>query len=106
MADRGSWRPPRSCEDYRDEWKLCKSLRNLFHSYYTHGEAPACQQWKNDFSACRDWEKSRSLEAKTALRQSETARQVEKQKHPPVWTLRKRPPTDWYLPLDTQKPQQ
>ncbi|XP_053556493.1 UPF0545 protein C22orf39 homolog [Bombina bombina] len=106
MADEDTWRPPRVCDDYWYEWKHCKSLQNLFHNYYTHGTAPACQQWKADYTACREWEKTRSTEAKDAMRQSEKSRQVEKQKYSPVWTLRKNPPPDWYLPLDSGKPRQ
>ncbi|XP_073531316.1 synaptic plasticity regulator PANTS [Phyllobates terribilis] len=104
MAD--TWRPPRSCEDYWDEWIYCKSLKNRFHYYYTHGGKPACQQWKADYTACREWEKKRSPAAKEALIQSEMTREKERQNNTPVWTMRKRPPVDWHLPLDRDKPQQ
>ncbi|KAM4707198.1 synaptic plasticity regulator PANTS [Discoglossus pictus] len=106
MAVEGTWRPPRSCDDYWSEWKLCKSLRNLFHNYYTYGTAPACQQWKEDHTSCREWERSRSPQAKEALQQSENIRLNERQNNTPVWSLRKKPPPDWYLPLDTGKPRQ
>uniref|UniRef100_A0A8B9Z7R1 Uncharacterized protein n=1 Tax=Buteo japonicus TaxID=224669 RepID=A0A8B9Z7R1_9AVES len=38
-----------------------------------------------------------------ALCKSERARVMEKQKYAPVWTLRKSPPPEWYLPLDQDK---
>ncbi|XP_044848048.1 UPF0545 protein C22orf39 homolog [Mauremys mutica] len=57
MADRGMWRPPRTCEDYWSEWKHSKGIRNLFHNYYTYGEAPSCEQWKIDYGNCRKWGK-------------------------------------------------
>ncbi|XP_018412466.1 PREDICTED: UPF0545 protein C22orf39 homolog [Nanorana parkeri] len=94
------WRPPRDCNDYWDEWKHCKSLRHYFHYYYTHGEKPTCQQWKADYAACKEWERTNSQEAKEALLQSEKARLKEKQNRNPVWTMRKHPPADWHLPLD------
>ncbi|XP_030073290.1 synaptic plasticity regulator PANTS isoform X1 [Microcaecilia unicolor] len=102
----GEGEPPRACEDYWHEWKHCRSLKNLFHHYYTYGEAPSCQQWKADYSMCREWEKTRSTEAKDALRQSEKNRLLEKQKHVSVWNIRKSPPKDWYLPLDQGKPKE
>ncbi|XP_068963390.1 synaptic plasticity regulator PANTS isoform X2 [Petaurus breviceps papuanus] len=98
-AEENFWRPPRSCEDYWAEWKHCRTLRNLLHHYYTYGETPACAQWKRDYRHCRQWEESGSAEAKRCLWESEQARILAKQKHPPVWTLRQRPPTDWHLPL-------
>ncbi|XP_073415199.1 synaptic plasticity regulator PANTS isoform X2 [Dendrobates tinctorius] len=104
MAD--TWRPPRDCEHYWEEWTYCKSLKNRFHHYYTHGGTPACQQWRADYTACREWEKKRSPAAKEALVQSEMARQKERLKNNPVWTMRKRPPVDWHLPLERDKPQQ
>uniref|UniRef100_A0A8C4W6X6 Uncharacterized protein n=1 Tax=Gopherus evgoodei TaxID=1825980 RepID=A0A8C4W6X6_9SAUR len=57
MTDRGMWRPPQTCEDYWSEWKHSKGIRNLFHKYYTYGEAPFCEQWKIDYGNCRKWEK-------------------------------------------------
>uniref|UniRef100_A0A674JT12 Uncharacterized protein n=1 Tax=Terrapene triunguis TaxID=2587831 RepID=A0A674JT12_9SAUR len=57
MADRGMWRPPRTREDYWSEWKHSKGIRNLFHNYYTYGEAPSCEQWKIDDGNCRKWDK-------------------------------------------------
>ncbi|XP_053326993.1 UPF0545 protein C22orf39 homolog [Spea bombifrons] len=106
MAARDTWRPPRDCRDYWAEWKHCISLRNRFHHYYTHGTAPVCQQWKLDYKNCKDWEANMSKEAKEALRQSEKSRLEERLNHSPVWTLRRKPPPDWYLPLDTDKPKQ
>ncbi|XP_063820844.1 synaptic plasticity regulator PANTS [Pseudophryne corroboree] len=102
MAD--TWRPPRDCNDYWDEWKTCKSLRNRFHYYYTHGGAPSCQQWKADYKTCKEWEKNRSQAAMEALVESENERQREKLKHNPVWTKRKHPPQDWHLPLNRDNP--
>ncbi|XP_058512905.1 UPF0545 protein C22orf39 homolog isoform X4 [Ochotona princeps] len=59
----GGWQPPRSCEAYRAEWKLCRSARHFLHHYYVHGERPTCEQWRRDLARCRDWEKHGSLEA-------------------------------------------
>lgn len=56
--------PPRVCDDYRSEFRHCKSFLNRFHHYYTYGTVPACQQWKEDFNNCREWENHRSTEAK------------------------------------------
>uniref|UniRef100_A0A8D0BSD3 Synaptic plasticity regulator PANTS n=1 Tax=Salvator merianae TaxID=96440 RepID=A0A8D0BSD3_SALMN len=95
--------PPRSCDDYWFEWKHCKSIRNLFHHYYVYGERPTCQQWKTDYKNCQEWEKSKSALAKDSLCESERKRVMEKQKHEPVWKLRKSPPVDWHLPLDENK---
>ncbi|XP_017671058.1 UPF0545 protein C22orf39 homolog isoform X2 [Myiozetetes cayanensis] len=105
MADAGgSWRPPRPCEDYWGEWKHCRGLRHAFHHYYAHGELPACGRWREDYEACRAWERHRAAAAQEALCKSERARVMESQKYAPVWTLRKSPPPDWYLPLDQDKP--
>ncbi|XP_019394606.1 PREDICTED: UPF0545 protein C22orf39 homolog isoform X2 [Crocodylus porosus] len=104
MADSDAWRPPRACDDYWSEWKHCKGIQNLVHHYYTFGEAPSCAQWKTDYKNCREWEKSKSTQAKESLCKSERARILEKQKHAPVWMLRKGPPADWYLPLNEDKP--
>ncbi|XP_063313108.1 synaptic plasticity regulator PANTS [Pelobates fuscus] len=103
MADRDTWRTPRDCSDYWIEWKHCRSLSNRFHNYYTHGIAPECQHWKIDYKSCKDWEATANNEAKEALRQSENSRLNEKQSYLPVWRLRKKPPADWYLPLDRDK---
>uniref|UniRef100_A0A8C8BEK6 Synaptic plasticity regulator PANTS n=1 Tax=Otus sunia TaxID=257818 RepID=A0A8C8BEK6_9STRI len=96
--------PPRPCEDYRWEWKHCRGLRHAFHHYYAHGELPACDRWRDDYEACRAWERGRAAAAQEALCKSERARVMEKQKYPPVWTFRKSPPPDWYIPLDQDKP--
>ncbi|XP_016288008.2 UPF0545 protein C22orf39 homolog isoform X2 [Monodelphis domestica] len=71
MADDGSWRPPRSCEDYWAEWKHCRTIRNFLHHYYTYGESPACDQWKRDYKNCQQWEESRSPDAKTGRQPQE-----------------------------------
>uniref|UniRef100_A0ABI7ZZU7 Synaptic plasticity regulator PANTS n=1 Tax=Felis catus TaxID=9685 RepID=A0ABI7ZZU7_FELCA len=63
MADGGAWRPPRPCETYSAEWKLCRSARHFLHHYYVHGERPACEQWRRDLANCREWEERRSAEA-------------------------------------------
>ncbi|XP_058707681.1 UPF0545 protein C22orf39 homolog isoform X2 [Poecile atricapillus] len=91
----GSWRPPRSCEDYWGEWKHCRGLRHAFHHYYAHGELPDCGRWREDYEACRAWERNRAAAAQEALCKSERARVMEKQKYAPVWKLRKSPPPDW-----------
>lgn len=52
--------PPRSCEDYWGEWKHCRGLRHAFHHYYAHGELPECGRWREDYEACRAWERDRS----------------------------------------------
>ncbi|KAM9526815.1 synaptic plasticity regulator PANTS [Guaruba guarouba] len=96
--------PPRPCEDYWWEWKHCRGLRHAFHHYYAHGELPTCGRWREDYEACRAWEKGRAAAAQEALCKSERARVMENQKYAPVWTLRKNPPPDWYLPLDQDKP--
>ncbi|NXH28511.1 CV039 protein, partial [Myiagra hebetior] len=95
--------PPRSCEDYWGEWKHCRGLRHAFHHYYAHGELPECGRWREDYEACRAWERHRAAAAQEALCKSERARVMEKQKYAPVWKLRKSPPPDWYLPLDHDK---
>lgn len=59
---------PRSCDDYWSEFKHCKSLWNRFHHYYTYGTSPSCQQWKEDYRNCKEWEKRRSAEAKVQFR--------------------------------------
>ncbi|PNI90379.1 C22orf39 isoform 1 [Pan troglodytes] len=66
MADGSSWQPPRPCEAYRAEWKLCRSARHFLHHYYVHGERPACEQWQRDLASCRDWEERRSAEAQAS----------------------------------------
>ncbi|XP_062038393.1 UPF0545 protein C22orf39 homolog isoform X1 [Lepus europaeus] len=64
MADGGGgWQPPRPCEAYRAEWKLCRSARHFLHHYYVHGERPSCEQWRRDLARCRAWEERRSAEA-------------------------------------------
>ncbi|XP_047448041.1 UPF0545 protein C22orf39 homolog [Mugil cephalus] len=100
-----AWRPPRICDDYWSEFRHCKSLRNRFHHYYTHGTAPSCQQWKEDYNNCREWENHRSAEAKEALQKSERKRVAEQTNFKPVWELRQEPPSDWHMPLNQEKPQ-
>ena len=63
LRRRLSPQPPRPCEAYRAEWKLCRSARHFLHHYYVHGERPACEQWQRDLASCRDWEERRSAEA-------------------------------------------
>ncbi|NXG16823.1 CV039 protein, partial [Grallaria varia] len=96
--------PPRSCEDYWWEWKHCRGLRHAFHHYYAHGELPACGRWRDDYEACRDWERHRDTAAQVPARgtagRAGEAGPGAGQKHAPVWRLRKSPPPDWYLPLD------
>ncbi|XP_013373091.1 PREDICTED: UPF0545 protein C22orf39 homolog isoform X1 [Chinchilla lanigera] len=108
MADSGSWRPPRPCETYRAEWKLCRSAGHFLHHYYVHGKRPACEQWLRDLASCRDWEERRSAEAQVrreggwgnqSLCESERARVQAARKHTLVWALRQSPPADWHLPL-------
>ncbi|XP_049620534.1 UPF0545 protein C22orf39 homolog [Suncus etruscus] len=94
-----SLQPPRPCEAYRAEWKLCRSARHFLHHYYVHGERPNCEQWKQDLQSCQDWEKRRSAEAQRSLCDSERSRIQATQKHGMVWTLRQKPPADWHLPL-------
>lgn len=55
--------PPRPCEAYSAEWKLCRSAGHFLHHYYVHGERPACEQWRRDLASCREWEERRSAEA-------------------------------------------
>ncbi|KAG2470716.1 UFD1 protein, partial [Polypterus senegalus] len=95
--------PPRPCDDYWSEFKHCRSFQHLFHSYYTFGSAPSCQQWKLDYYSCQEWEKHHSAQAKDALQASERKRVEEKQRYKPVWELRKKPPHDWYLPLQDER---
>ncbi|KAK7934438.1 hypothetical protein WMY93_005334 [Mugilogobius chulae] len=97
------WRPPRSCEDYWSEFKLCTSLWNRFHHYYTYGAAPSCQQWREDYNTCREWERNKDTKAKEELQKSERNRVAEQQKFTPVWELRKEPPKDWHMPLNQEK---
>lgn len=127
--------PPRACEDYWSEFRHCKSLKNCFHHYYTYGTVPSCQQWKEDYHNCREWEKHRGTEAKVeqqeikflngwplwsppgcintltvsvlqeALRRSEKIRVAEQRNFIPVWQLRQEPPRDWHVPLNQEKPQ-
>ncbi|TMS03547.1 synaptic plasticity regulator PANTS [Larimichthys crocea] len=99
------WRTPRPCDYYWSEFRHCKSLWNRFHQYYTYGTSPSCQQWKEDYHNCKEWEKHRSAEAKEALQASERGRVAEQRKFTPVWQLRKDPPSDWYMPLNEDKPQ-
>ncbi|XP_047416297.1 UPF0545 protein C22orf39 homolog isoform X2 [Sciurus carolinensis] len=63
MADGSKWLPPRPCEAYRAEWKLCRSAQHFLHHYYVHGELPTCEQWLRDLTSCRDWEEHHSAEA-------------------------------------------
>lgn len=103
MADGSGWRPPRPCEAYRAEWKLCRSAGHFLHHYYVHGERPACEQWRRDLDSCREWEEHRSAEAQRSLCESERARVQASRKHSLVWTLRQSPPADWHLPLPQEE---
>ncbi|NWI54720.1 CV039 protein, partial [Calyptomena viridis] len=93
---------PRSCEDYWWEWKHCRGLRHAFHHYYTHRELPACGRWQEDYEACCAWEGDRATSAQVRPAALGLHR-PRLQKYAPVWTLRKNPPPDWYLPLDQEK---
>ncbi|XP_057347991.1 UPF0545 protein C22orf39 homolog isoform X1 [Manis pentadactyla] len=95
--------PPRPCEAYSAEWKLCRSAGHFLHHYYVHGERPACEQWRRDLASCREWEERRSAEAQRSLCESERARVQAAQKHTLVWVPRQRPPADWHLPLPQQE---
>ncbi|CAG5924586.1 synaptic plasticity regulator PANTS [Menidia menidia] len=99
------WRPPRVCEDYWSEFRHCKSLTHFFHHYYAYGTTPSCQQWKEDYNYCREWEKHRSKEAKEALQKSERNRLAQQKNFIPVWELRQEPPSDWHAPLNQQNKQ-
>lgn len=125
--------PPRPCDDYWSEFRHCKSFLNRFHHYYTHGTFTSCQQWKEDYHNCKEWEKHRGTEAKVqfnclssylkleflidnlilfmmfifqeALLKSERNRVAEQKSFTPVWTLRQDPPRDWHMPLNQERPQ-
>ncbi|MCJ8732070.1 hypothetical protein PDJAM_G00206750 [Pangasius djambal] len=97
------WRPPRLCDVYWTEFRHCKSLRNRFHHYYTYGTSPVCLQWKDDYEACREWERNRSPHAKESLQKSERNRVSEQKNFPPFWEMRQKPPADWHLPLNEDK---
>ncbi|KAM4856153.1 synaptic plasticity regulator PANTS [Callospermophilus lateralis] len=103
MAEGNNWMPPRPCEAYQAEWKLCRSARNFLHHYYVHGELPTCDQWLRDLTSCRDWEERHSTEAQRSLCESERARVQAAQKNTLVWALRQSPPADWHLPLLQEK---
>ncbi|NWU44555.1 CV039 protein, partial [Hylia prasina] len=91
--------PPRSCEDYWGEWKHCRGLRHAFHHYYAHGELPDCGRWREDYEACRAWERNGAAAAQVPAPPLAGAAGTEIPQ-PRVWKLRKSPPPDWYLPLD------
>ncbi|XP_030638830.1 synaptic plasticity regulator PANTS [Chanos chanos] len=99
------WRPPRPCDYYWSEFRHCKSLRNRFHHYYVYGTFPSCEQWKEDYHMCREWEKIQSTHCKESLQQSERNRVAEQRNFTPVWELRQTPPADWHSPLNQGKPQ-
>ncbi|XP_058492169.1 UPF0545 protein C22orf39 homolog isoform X2 [Solea solea] len=105
LSGQRSWRPPRSCDNYWSEYKHCKSMGSRFNHYYTYGTFPSCQQWKEDYYSCKEWENHRRIEAKEALQTSERNRLAEQKKFTPVWRLRKDPPKDWNMPLNQEKPQ-
>ncbi|XP_067083969.1 synaptic plasticity regulator PANTS [Osmerus mordax] len=104
-ASEAMWRPPRNCDVYWSEFRHCKSLWNRFHHYYAHGTSPSCQQWKEDFNMCKQWENHPDPETKEALQSSERKRVAEQRKCTPVWEMRREPPRDWHLPLNQDKPQ-
>ncbi|XP_020776050.2 UPF0545 protein C22orf39 homolog [Boleophthalmus pectinirostris] len=99
------WRPPRTCEDYWSEFRHCKSLLNKFRHYYTYGDSPCCQQWREDYKNCKQWESHQDPKAKEDLLTSERNRVAEQHKFTPVWKLRKEPPKDWHMPLNQEKSQ-
>ncbi|XP_036954099.1 UPF0545 protein C22orf39 homolog isoform X3 [Acanthopagrus latus] len=103
--DRSGETTPRVCDDYWSEFRHCKSFWNRFHNYYAFGAAPSCQQWKEDYNNCIEWEKYRSAAAKEALQTSERNRVAEQTKFTPLWKLRQGPPKDWHLPLNQGKPE-
>ncbi|XP_017267789.1 UPF0545 protein C22orf39 homolog [Kryptolebias marmoratus] len=103
--EKPAWRPPRACEDYLSEFRLCRSVSNHFHHYYVYGSSPSCQQWKEDFNNCSEWEKHKHPEAKEALQKSERNRVAAQENFTPVWKLRQEPPRDWHMPLNHESPQ-
>ncbi|NXC37424.1 CV039 protein, partial [Campylorhamphus procurvoides] len=96
--------PPRACEDYWWEWKHCRGLRHAFHHYYAHGALPSCGRWREDYEACRAWERGGAASAQVPRGDRPGGgpgiQESRGQKYAPVWRLRKSPPPDWYLPLD------
>ncbi|XP_041856191.1 UPF0545 protein C22orf39 homolog isoform X2 [Melanotaenia boesemani] len=100
-----AWRPPRVCEDYWSEFRHCKSFRNFFHHYYTYGTTPSCQQWKDDYHNCREWEEHRNKDTKVKLcRKVRGTEWQSKKNFIPVWNLRQEPPEDWHMPLNQENP--
>ncbi|NXR51338.1 CV039 protein, partial [Hippolais icterina] len=93
--------PPRPCEDYWGEWKHCRGLRHAFHHYYAHGELPDCSRWREDYEACRAWERDRAAAAQVPappLGLPGLCRPGLLGQKPAA--AGKSPPPDWYLPLD------
>lgn len=100
-----AWRPPRACDVYWSEFRHCRSFSNIFHHYYAYGTTPSCQQWKEDYHNCQEWENHRSKDTKEALQKSERKREAEQKNFIPVWQMRKEPPGDWHIPLNQEHPQ-
>ncbi|NXJ15368.1 CV039 protein, partial [Odontophorus gujanensis] len=99
--------PPRPCEDYWWEWKHCRGLRHAFHHYYAHGELPACGRWRDDYTACRAWERERAAAARVPPGgegrggpPAEPGPTRGRGRRGAVWALRSCPPPEWHRPLE------
>lgn len=53
----------RPCEEYKEEYSDCRSIKAKFHQYFIHGETKDCTQWKTDYDKCLLYRKQKDVEA-------------------------------------------
>ncbi|KAK3876253.1 hypothetical protein Pcinc_018940 [Petrolisthes cinctipes] len=92
----------RPCEQYKEEYGDCRSIKAKFHQYFIHGESRDCTQWKTDYDNCLLYRNKKDLEALVSVIESEKQRRNERLSghyNNNVWEKRDSPPEDWNKPL-------
>ncbi|XP_034951384.1 UPF0545 protein C22orf39 homolog [Chelonus insularis] len=92
----------RPCDQYKYEYKDCRSFLGRFYQYYIDGGNHVCQQWKTDYENCKKWKKNQDEEAFNCLVESEKMHRLARWKghlNNDVWERRQNPPSDWNDPL-------
>ena len=95
----------RECEDYKDEYKGCSSMKGKLYMYYHNGKITSCNEWKQNYEDCKLWVDNTDESAAKRIIEREEIRISERLKghfENDVWESRtpaEMPPADWNKPL-------